>query len=629
MKRSLRAAALASVVAAFQVGATARLAADPPPPEPEDQLLEENWIASIEANGRSHASGDRPELGAWMVGNPTQAVVALRVGLYQSVGTPPAAVTEFSTLHHTVVRVSSTFANVQVRDRSNGHLIAIMEPGVVFEVRRDGDGFAVVGDGEPLGTFAGPVRFAPSTPDEQLRVDSILRANILGTGFVMPRYRGTLEVARGTITPAGRVNLVNVLEVESYVPGVVANESLASFRIEALKAQATAARGYAVANIGRFAASGYPFDIVDSSSSQVYRGILSEHVKAVQAAAETRGLVAVYQGRIITALYSSSFGGASESNEWIFPIPSSALPGANAEPFLRGIYDGAGAAPDFSDPAALAAFWSVQQPLTYDSCAQVNNRFSRWRIIIPAATIKARLPNRYVVVSGNPATVLTGAITDVQETARMAASGRIAIARVTLTTGVVDVRGWDNLRNVLGRSVVSSPLNCGTNVAANFTLNNPSLIDRQWNPDGTLNQVVASGGGWGHNVGLSQYGSQGRAIAGQGFREILHAYYTGIDVSSYPIDIGRQPGSGPPTLRQEFLSPDGSGTLEVRPRDGLKKLVVHVNEVADIMLDEEELSAEVVRVDLTPYLEPGLNVVQYNPVGNHGEATVNVIVDPQ
>lgn len=622
MPRSLRAVAVLSLV--FPLAAAARLRADPPG-EPDAQLLEENWLASIEANGRSHASGDRPELGPMLVGNPTQAVVTLRVGLYYSF-TATGAFSEFATLHHPFVRVSATAGEVQVRDRSNGHLIALMEPGMLFEVRRDGDGFAVSADGAALGTFLGPVRFQPESPDEQLRVDSILRANILGTGNVVPRYRGALEVAKGPSTLDGRVNLVNVVEVESYVPGVVANESLASFRIEALKAQATAARGYAVSNLGRFAAQGYPFDIVDSSSSQVYRGILSEHVKAVQAAAETRGLVAVYQGRIITALYSSSFGGASESNEWIFPSPSTALPGLNPLPYLRGVYDGTGAAPDFADPSQLDAFWRVQQPQTYDSCAKVNNRFSRWRIVIPAATIKARLvPGRYVLVSGD----ISGAITDVVDTLRMTGSGRIAIARITLTTGVVEVRGWDNLRNVLGRSVASTPLNCGSNVAANFTLNNPSLLERSWNPDGTLAQVVSYGGGWGHNVGFSQYGSQGRAIAGQGFREILHAYYTGIDVSSYPIDIGREPGSGPPTLRQEFLSPDGSGTLEVRARDGLKKLVVHVNAIADIVLDEDDLAAPVARVDLSPYLVAGLNVVQYNPVGRDGGATVNVVVDPQ
>jgi hypothetical protein len=71
----------------------------------------------------------------------------------------------------------------------------------------------------------------------------------------------------------------------------------------------------------------------------------------------------------------------------------------------------------------------------------VNNRFSRWRIVIPAATIKLRLPGRYVVVNGDAATVLDGNIVDVQVVSRMTGSGRIAVARVFLTTGAVDVRG--------------------------------------------------------------------------------------------------------------------------------------------------------------------------------------------
>jgi stage II sporulation protein D len=107
--------------------------------------------------------------------------------------------------------------------------------------------------------------------------------------------------------------------VEDYVPGVVANESIASFAIEALKAQAVAARGYAIANIGNYIARGYPFDIVDSSASQVYRGVISEHLNAVRAASDTTGLVASSNGRIISAMYSSSFGGHSEHNEWISP----------------------------------------------------------------------------------------------------------------------------------------------------------------------------------------------------------------------------------------------------------------------------------------------------------------------
>lgn len=108
--------------------------------------------------------------------------------------------------------------------------------------------------------------------------------------------------------------------------------------------------------------------------------------------------------------------------------------------------------------------------------------------------------------------------------------------------------------------------------------------------------------------------------------DILKAYYTGVDVGSYPIDIGRRPGSGPPTLRQPFVSPSGRGTLEIRP-SGLKGLRIHFNEMHDMALNEAELADEVVRIDVTPYLVAGTNVVQYNPVGNQGQATILVIVD--
>lgn len=597
-------------------GAVEQPPAEPEPGEGEGDPLERAHFLSLLANGPSHASGNRPDLGPVVLGNPTRAVVTIRVGLSWS-WTDAGAYSEFIGRHHRLVQVSPTVGTVHVRDGGSPGQIAAVEPGMVVEVSPDGPAFAVKLDGVPLGSFAGPVRFLPTEPDEQLRVQSIRRS--FG-GTQVPRYRGVLEVARGSGTPADRVNLVNVIEVESYVPGVVANESIASFHMEALRAQAVAARGYAIANIGRFAAS-FPYDIVDSAASQVYRGVISEHPRAVQAAAETLGLVASHQGRIISALYSSSMGGHTENNEWIFNSPSSSLPGANAQPYLRGIYDGTGPAPDFGDPAALAAFWGAQQPQTFDSCGQVNNRFSRWRFVMTAAVLKSRLiPSRVVVTSGN----LTGTVTDVQVTKRMA-SGRAAVVKVTSTTGTAEVRGWDNLRNVF-RTVAGTPLDCGSNAAPGFVLNNPSVLEQVKNADGSLREVRVAGGGWGHNVGMSQFGAHGRGRAGQSFLEILNAYYTGADIGTYPIDIGREPGSGPPTLRQSFYAPAAEGRLEIRA-EGMKGLRVHVNELYDLSFGEEELAAGLVSVDLGPYVVPGLNTVQYNPVGRGGTATVTVVVD--
>lgn len=626
LARTLLAVFLAAPAAAQTVNPEQN---QPSGPQNENEILEQEFIRTRIENGDSHASGGRPELGPVVLGNPAQAIVSLRVGLYFStLSSTGAIVSEFASLNHPYVDLTNTDGDVKVIDRATGKEITVMSAGSLIRVSHTGAAYLVTQDGAAIGEFAGPVFFRPTSVANLFRVESIRRSYL---GAKVPLYRGAMEVARGTSTAAARVSLVNVIEVEEYVPGVVANESIASFAVEALKAQAVAARGYAIANIGNYVRRGWPFDIVDSSLSQVYRGVISEHVNAVAAASQTLGLVASFNGRIISALYSSSFGGHSENNEWIFNSPSSQLPGTNAVPYLRGIYDGVPPLPDFTSEAGIEAFWETNPvPQIYDECtatgvgsSTVGNGFSRWRITLPASLIKSRLAGKSVVLSGDT----TGVITDVEITERMAASARAAVVRVTLTTGIVEVRGWDNLRNVIGRNgATAAPRACGTSlIAANFTLNNPSSLEVSRNADGTVSQVTVYGGGWGHNLGMSQYGAHGRGKAGQLFIDILKAYYTGVDIGSYPIDIGLQPAEGAPTLRQEFVAPNGLGTLEIRATD-LKGLRVHINELYDLSFDAAALAADVVRVDISPYLMAGVNVIQYNPVGLGGSATVDVVV---
>jgi SpoIID/LytB domain protein len=610
-------------------------------PQSEQQQVEEEFVRSRADNGESHASGGRPELGPVVLGNPTTEVVALRVGLYASTFTAAGALaTEFASLHHPFVDLTNTDGDVKVIDKATGKAITVMTPGSLIHVEHDGTAFLVAQDDIHLGSFAGPVFFHPTSAANLFRAEHIRR---VFSGTKVPLYRGAMEVGRGpTTTGLGapyRVNLINIVEVESYVPGVVANESIASFAVEALKAQAVAARGYAIANVGNYVARGYPFDIVDSSSSQVYRGVISEHVNAVRAASETRGLVASANGRIISAMYSSSFGGHSEHNEWISFTFRNTMGGSPLS-YLRGIYDGLEPAPDFSTVAGIEAFWRTQPPVpqTYDDCAWTGNTFSRWRFTLTPAVIKSRLTTtgsgaNTTVVSG---TSLAGTITDVSISQRTGASQRAAVVRITFTgpDAVAEVRGWEGIRRVIGQT--GSPSNglraCNANPAlpptalpANFVLNNPSVLDVSKNPDGTVSLVTIYGGGWGHNLGMSQYGAHGRGKFGQGFIEILQSYYTGVDIGSYPIDIGREPGSGPPTLRQQFVAPGPAGTLEIRATD-LNGLRVHINGTYDLSFDAAALAADVVRVDISQYLVAGLNVIQYNPVGRSGSATVNVVV---
>ncbi|HZI51793.1 MAG TPA: SpoIID/LytB domain-containing protein [Terriglobia bacterium] len=128
-------------------------------------------------------------------------------------------------------------------------------------------------------------------------------------------YRGILEVfgnARNTFT------IVNELPLEEYLLGVVPNElSPSTFgQLEALKAQAVAARTYIVKNMGQYKADGY--DICDTDACQVYFGAGTEDPLSTRAVVDTRGMIATYAGQPINALYSSTCGGRTESSENIF-----------------------------------------------------------------------------------------------------------------------------------------------------------------------------------------------------------------------------------------------------------------------------------------------------------------------
>src|SRR5438552_5929822 len=128
-------------------------------------------------------------------------------------------------------------------------------------------------------------------------------------------YRGAIEVfgnSRNTFT------VVNELPVEDYLLGVVPNElSPTTFgEIEALKAQAVAARTYAMRNMGQSKNEGY--DICATDACQVYMGEGSEHPLSSQAVMDTRGVIATYKDEPINALYSSTCGGRTEDAENIF-----------------------------------------------------------------------------------------------------------------------------------------------------------------------------------------------------------------------------------------------------------------------------------------------------------------------
>jgi stage II sporulation protein D len=282
-------------------------------------------------------------------------------------------------------------------------------------------------------------------------------------------YRGVVEVL-----PAeeARISVVNVVPLEEYLRGVVPNELApeAFPQIEAQKAQAVAARSYALAHLGDYSSRGY--DLCASAACQVYRGSSSEHPLTDRAVAETRGTVATWRGRPIHAFYTSTCGGHTEEGTAVFE---------DGAPYLRGV-----ACPTehaLADEARPGAEWEVR--------------------LRPKDV--ARAITRYGDV---------GQVLDLVPT-QVGVSGRVVELRVVGSKGDLDLRGQ---RVQLGLGLRESLF----------------VLHRETGAQGELERFVITGKGWGHGVGLCQVGASGMARAGASFEEILKHYYTGVAVSTLP-----------------------------------------------------------------------------------------------
>lgn len=146
------------------------------------------------------------------------------------------------------------------------------------------------------------------------------------------RFRGDLVAAASS----GSLLIVNQLPLDDYVAGVIPNEMPSSWPLDALQAQALAARSYALST----AAGGGVFDVYDDTRSQVYGGLDSETKRTNRAVSRSKRQVLEYKGKVITAYFSASSGGRTENVEFGFP-------GASPQPYLKSVKDPHdGASPD-------------------------------------------------------------------------------------------------------------------------------------------------------------------------------------------------------------------------------------------------------------------------------------------
>ena len=171
---------------------------------------------------------------------------------------------------------------------------------------------------------AGSSSWVSSTPITFVAETSKLRLLTANDNGYVGRYRGTLRIVHLT----NGLEVVNKLPLESYLLGVVPRESPASWPIEALKAQAVAARSYAFRETG---GSG-SFDVYCTTASQMYGGADGEAASTDKAVTATKGIVPKYGGVAITAYFFSTSGGHTENIENVWS-------GAAPQPYLKGVPD--------------------------------------------------------------------------------------------------------------------------------------------------------------------------------------------------------------------------------------------------------------------------------------------------
>ena len=296
------------------------------------------------------------------------------------------------------------------------------------------------------------------------------------------RYRGRLQLR----LEGGQLQVVNHVALETYLPSVVGSEMPASWPLEALRAQAVAARTYALK--ARKPAS--VFDLQATTASQVYKGVEAETPSTRAAVEGTRGLVLTYDDALIDAVFhSSSAGSATESSGQLWP---------RQLPYLVSV-------PDFDRESPVR----------------------EWRQPLDAALLGRAFPELEAVTAIE--VVSTTATGRVRQARVLGPSGQLLLSGAQLRSRLGLKSTWVRFELApMAAPPAESPLAAvPLSPLPALTLPPPAA------PTLEVLQLVAVGRGYGHGIGMSQWGALGLARQGESFAAILRHYYRGTQLRPY------------------------------------------------------------------------------------------------
>ncbi len=349
------------------------------------------------------------------------------------------------------------------------------------------------------------------------------------------RYRGAIGIGGDSgLTP------YNILFTEEYLYGVLPKEMSASFPIEALKAQAVAARSIAAYQYNRYSSSGY--NVVDTTSTQAYGGYNAEKDTTTAAVDMTYGEVIRYNGSLAEAVYFSTSGGITEAAKEVW---------GNDIPYLQSVVD------VYETEPAMPA-WT-----TMVSMEEIGTALSRkgvnigtpTSIAITGRSLSGRVKEltiygtvgSYTIKGTEVRTFFSGTSAGSLKSTYFSFYGPVG------NTGSSNVGGNSNstvtVLSTNGKAQVSTNDLVATSSTGMSSLpskivvvssSGTSSISSGSVSSGTgtslgletaMGNVTIYGAGYGHGVGMSQSGAKGMAKAGYTYDEILKHYYTGVTVS--------------------------------------------------------------------------------------------------
>jgi SpoIID/LytB domain protein len=360
------------------------------------------------------------------------------------------------------------------------------------------------------GALVGPVRLIP-TPGQPLGVGGL------------NAYFGTIELRSA---PDGLV-VVDRLPLERYLLGL--QEVPLTWPEEALRAQAVAARTYALYTLSRpraGAAATYGFDICASVECQVFAG--ADVVRSAggerwaEAVRDTAGQAVLYRGRPILARYHSTSGGRTLENSQVFTDEPS-------YPYLQSV-------PSRTETASPLYRWRVR--FTLADLESILSRAGQWSAngeLEDVRTVPSRQGFNY------PDVIMVGS------------RGRLRI----------DAQTWREVVGAFAPQLFADLYPSRWHTTSGFL---PETIpSNRIDIERHGRAVVVVGRGWGHGVGMSQWGAHGMALRGDGYTQILEHYYTGVEVTDYeepgPIAVGVDWARESVTVSGAFRLVDGHGRV--------------------------------------------------------------------